>query len=112
MPRAVRTRKAPAAARDDVFKALADPMRRRLLVLLGGGEARVTDLAARFPVSRPAISKHLAVLRRAGLVTARTSGRDNLYRIVPKALREAAGYVREVEGFWDERMAALGRRLS
>ncbi|HUR63043.1 MAG TPA: metalloregulator ArsR/SmtB family transcription factor [Candidatus Thermoplasmatota archaeon] len=95
-----------------MFKALADPTRRRILVALGGGEARVTDLAAGFPVSRPAVSKHLAVLRRAGLVAMRKEGRANLYRIVPAALREAAGYVQDVEGFWAERMAALARRLA
>jgi DNA-binding transcriptional ArsR family regulator len=110
VPRAVRTRKGDA--RDAVFRALADPTRRRILVALGGGELRVTDIAARFAVSRPAISKHLAVLRRAGLVAMRKDGRDNLYRIVPAALREAAGYVQDVESFWAEKMARLSGRLS
>jgi DNA-binding transcriptional ArsR family regulator len=105
----VRTRKADP--RDAVFKALADPTRRSILVVLGGGERRVADVAARFPVSRPAISKHLAVLKRAGLVEMRKRGRDNLYRIVPAALRAAAGYVQDVEGFWGEKMAALDQRL-
>ncbi|MEA3202421.1 MAG: hypothetical protein QOI63_87 [Thermoplasmata archaeon] len=107
MPRAVRTRKADA--RDGAFRALADPTRRRILVLLGGGELRVTDLAAGFKVSRPAVSKHLAVLRRAGLVTFRRESRDNLYRIVPAALREAAGYVQDIEGFWAEKIGVLDR---
>ncbi|MCA1811815.1 MAG: metalloregulator ArsR/SmtB family transcription factor [Halobacteriales archaeon] len=110
MPRAVRTRKADP--RDAVFKALADPTRRAILVALGGGERRVADVAARFPVSRPAVSKHLAILKRAGLVEMRKQGRDNLYRIVPATLRAAAGYVQDVEGFWEERISLLSNHLT
>jgi DNA-binding transcriptional ArsR family regulator len=109
VPRAVRSAKAPV--QDAVFRALADPTRRGILVVLGGGEMRVADVAARFDVSRPAISKHLAVLARAGLVTARKQGRERFYAIVPGALRLAAGYAKDVDEFWRERLAALDKRL-
>ena len=109
MPRAVRTKK--TERQDEVFKALADPTRRRILVLLGGEERRVVELAERFAISRPAVSKHLAVLKRAGLVQMRREGRDHYYSIAPKALKEAAGYVQDVEAFWAEKMTSLSRRL-
>jgi DNA-binding transcriptional ArsR family regulator len=112
VPRAVRTRKvAPRRAEDAVFRALADANRRRILLVLGAGEARVSDIAAAFAVSRPAISKQLAVLRRAGLVTARKAGRERYYRIAPEALRSASGYARDVEGFWREGLARLDEKL-
>ncbi len=109
MPRAARTRKTDR--RDEVFRALADATRRHVLVALGAREMRVKDLAASLPVSRPAVSKHLAVLRRAGLVTARQQGRERLYSIVPGALRDAAGYVQDLEAFWAEKIEALTRSL-
>lgn len=105
MPRAVRTRKAPTE--DEVFRALADGNRRRILLVLGGGERRVSDIAAEFDVSRPAISKHLSILARAGLVSVRKVGRERLYAIAPGALRFAAGYASDVHDFWRERLAAL-----
>ncbi|MHB8606010.1 MAG: metalloregulator ArsR/SmtB family transcription factor [Thermoplasmatota archaeon] len=113
MPRAVRSAKVGAEQRTDaVFRALADPTRRRIVLLLAAGEMRTSDIAARFPVSRPAISKHLAVLKRAGLAAERRVGRERRYRLTRQALAEAAGYVRDVEAFWDERLGALDARLS
>ena len=110
MPRAVRSR-AAEGRRDAAFKALADATRRRILVLLAGDERAVKDLASNFRMSRPAVSKHLAVLRRAGLVMARKVGRENLYRIVPGELEKAAGYVADVDAFWKEQLGALEARL-
>ena len=109
MPRAVRSRKGPAE--DAVFRALADGTRRRILLVLGGGEMHVTDVAAEFAVSRPAVSKHLAVLKRAGLVTERRVGRERRYSIAPGALRLAAGYAKDVDAFWRRGLAALDERL-
>lgn len=111
MPRAVRSR-AAEGRRDAAFKALADATRRRILVLLAGEERSVGGLASHFPrISRPAVSKHLAVLKRAGLVTSRKRGRENLYAIAKRELHEAAGYVRDVDAFWKEQLNALDTRL-
>jgi DNA-binding transcriptional ArsR family regulator len=77
-----------AAAGSDVFRAVADPTRRAILDLLREGDRSVRELARPFHISRPAISQHLRVLRRAGLVRARQVGRKRLYRLKPKGLRE------------------------
>lgn len=70
----------------DVFSALADPVRRALLEEVATGPVRVVDLAARHPISRPAVSKHLRLLTEAGLVAARDRGRERHYALVPGAL--------------------------
>jgi DNA-binding transcriptional ArsR family regulator len=70
----------------DAFTALADPIRRELLQRLRGGAARVVDLSADRDVSRPAISRHLRILREAGLVSAQDRGRERHYRLEPSAL--------------------------
>jgi DNA-binding transcriptional ArsR family regulator len=70
----------------DVFGALADPVRRALLEELAAGPARVVDLAARHPISRPAVSRHLRVLTDAGLATATDHGRERHYALEPAAL--------------------------
>ena len=70
----------------DVFAALADPVRRSLLDEMAAGPARVVDLAAGRPISRPAVSKHLKVLEGAGLVQHRSRGTRNLYALAPEGL--------------------------
>lgn len=80
----------------DAFAAIADPVRRALLRSLGSGPARVVDLAADHPISRPAISKHLRVLTEAGLVTATVHGRERHYELVPRGLSPVAGLLREL----------------
>jgi len=76
-----------------VFRAIADPTRRRLLEVLRGGPLSVNRLAESFPVSRPAISKHLRCLREAGLVSEERQGRRRLYRLQARALAEVRGWV-------------------
>lgn len=80
----------------DVFAALADPIRRRILRRLAAGPARVVDLAAEHPVSRPAISRHLRVLGDAGLVRAEDVGRERHYHLDPGPLAEVASLVDEL----------------
>lgn len=70
----------------DPFAALADPVRRELLRTLAVGPARVVDLAAAHPISRPAVSKHLRVLVEGGLVSAQRRGRERHYSLVPEGL--------------------------
>ena len=82
----------------DAFEALADPVRRDLLRRLARGSARVVDLAADHPVSRPAISRHLRVLGEAALVEAEDRGRERHYSLVEDGLRPVAGLLRELRG--------------
>jgi DNA-binding transcriptional ArsR family regulator len=95
----------------DIFTAIADPSRRRLLDLLSVGEQPVNELAEAFRISRPAVSQHLRVLRDVGAVEERRVGRQRRYRLRPSALREVAAWIARYERFWDDRLAALGRRL-
>jgi len=82
----------------DVYAALADPVRRDLLRRLTAGPARVVDLAAAHPISRPAVSRHLRVLGQAGLVSAEDRGRERHYALRPDALRPVADLVVELAG--------------
>ena len=94
----------------DVFEAIAHPVRRDLLDLLANGERSVTDLAGPFPITRPAISQHLRVLREAGLVTERKVGR-RLYQLREAPLFQVSEWARKYDRFWHERFNALGRYL-
>lgn len=80
-----------------VFEALADPLRRALLRRLATGPARVVDLAAEHPVSRPAVSRHLRVLATAGLVTAEDVGRERHYRLQTEPLGQVRALLAELE---------------
>jgi DNA-binding transcriptional ArsR family regulator len=92
----------PAAALDNVFGALADPTRRAILARLRGGEATVGELAAPFALTQPAISKHLKVLERAGLVTRGRAAQTRPVRLNPAPLAEAAQWIGGYERFWTE----------
>lgn len=74
----------PSTRPEPVFAAIADPTRRRILEMLGNGPEAVQDIADRFDISRPAISRHLRVLADAGLVRARAEGRRNVYALEPE----------------------------
>lgn len=102
----------PAPARSDVFAALADPTRRALLDRLRGGEQPVGELARRFAVSLSAVSQHLAVLRRAGLVRPRRAGRARCYRLEPRPLKTVAAWVRAYEHFWSGKLEAFEAHLA
>lgn len=80
----------------DPFAALADPVRRALLRALADGPARVADLAAAHPISRPAVSKHLRLLTDAGLTSAQDRGRERHYRLEPDALAPVARLLAEL----------------
>jgi DNA-binding transcriptional ArsR family regulator len=92
--------------------ALADPTRRELLALLARGERAAGDLAGRFPVSRPAISRHLRVLREAGLVRSRTHGRQRLYALDPRPLRELDDWLEPYRDLWAQRLDALDTEIA
>jgi DNA-binding transcriptional ArsR family regulator len=92
---------------DQVYGAIADPTRRAILTVLAGGEANVGGLAGRFPISLNAVSKHVKVLERAGLVRRRILGREHVLRLNPGPLREATRWLEHYRAFWDTRLDAL-----
>jgi DNA-binding transcriptional ArsR family regulator len=83
------------------FAALSDPTRRSILARLALGETSVTDLAKPFPISLPAVSKHLKVLERAGLVAQSRNAQWRPCRLDAAPLKEAAGWLELYKGFWD-----------
>jgi DNA-binding transcriptional ArsR family regulator len=95
---------------DATFAALADPTRRAILARLASGEASVTDLAEPFAMSQPAISKHLKVLERAGLITRGREAQRRPRRLEPKPLAEANQWLESYRQFWEgtfQRLDAL-----
>jgi DNA-binding transcriptional ArsR family regulator len=97
---------------DEVFGALADPTRRDILAQLALGEATVTEIARRYPVSLNAISKHLMVLEGAGLVARHVEGRTHLMRLEAEPLRNAQRWLEMYRGFWESRLDALEEFLA
>src|SRR5262245_22892375 len=87
-----------------VFKAIADPTRREILRLLRGGGRAVGDIASNFRTSRPAISKHLRLLRSAGLVETRKRGTARICQLNAKPLRAIDEWLRDYEAFWNENL--------
>jgi DNA-binding transcriptional ArsR family regulator len=100
-----------AQASTDVFRAIADPTRRAILDRLRAGPANAGALAADFRQSRPAISKHLRVLREARLVVDTRVGRERLYAIDPVPLQSAAGWLEGYRAFWQSSLTKLKRHL-
>ena len=92
---------------DLVFHALGDPTRRAILARLAAGEATVGHLSRPFPLSFAAVSKHLGVLERAGLVTREARGRERVCRLNPAALDKARAWLEFHERFWTARLDAL-----
>lgn len=94
---------------DDVFAVLADPTRRGILELLAERDHSVNQLVAAFSVSQPAISRHLRVLREAGLVHVHGLGQRRIYRLEPEPLLALDGWLERYRTYWDERLDALKR---
>jgi DNA-binding transcriptional ArsR family regulator len=90
-----------------VFRAIADPTRREILRLLRGGRCTVGEIAGNFRTSRPAISKHLRLLRSAGLVVTRQDGTARICELNAKPLRAVNDWLREYAAFWDESLRSL-----
>ena len=93
------------------YAALAEPSRRRILDLLRTGELPVNDLVERIKLSQPGVSKHLRVLREAGLVDVRRSGRHRFYRLRPEPLREVDEWLEPYRAAMAARLDALERHL-
>ena len=101
----------PTDALDFVFATLADPTRRAILARLASGEASVKELAEPFQMSQPAISKHLKVLERAGLISRGRDAQRRPARIEGKPLQEVADYLEGYRAFWEEGFDRLDEYL-
>ena len=98
--------------RQAVFAALADPTRREVLRAVASGEAgTATELAARLPISRQAVAKHLEQLKQAQLVDATRAGRETRFEATPGPLADAIAWMTNVGTQWDERLGALRRAV-
>src|ERR1044071_6497450 len=99
------------AAEDKIFQALADPSRRAIFEALTRGEAAVKDLTARFDISQPAVSQHLAALKDAGLVSGRREGRMVYYRVEPRGMKPLIDWIAHYQSFWTEHVDRLQQLL-
>jgi DNA-binding transcriptional ArsR family regulator len=90
-----------------VLRALADQSRRTILDTLAGGPATAGELAALLPIARPGVSRHLRVLREAGLVEARQQAQQRVYRLRPEPLAEVDEWLGRYRALWEQRLGAL-----
>ena len=102
-------RSSPVA--DRIFQALADPSRRAIFESLTRGETAVKDLTARFDISQPAVSQHLATLKDAGLVNGRRDGRNVYYRVEPRGMKPLINWIAHYRIFWMEHVDRLEQLL-
>jgi DNA-binding transcriptional ArsR family regulator len=101
-----------ALAPDDrIFQALADPSRRAIFEALTRGETAVKELTARFEISQPAISQHLAALKGAGLVSGRREGRCVYYRVESRGMKPLIDWIAHYRAFWTDHVGRLERLL-
>lgn len=96
-----------APLKPDVFQAIADPTRRKLMRLLADKEMPVNAICEHFPMTRTAVSKHLRILSESRLVSARRDGRETRYKLEPEALLEVKEWVSFYEQFWDNKLSIL-----
>jgi DNA-binding transcriptional ArsR family regulator len=94
---------------DKIFRALGDPTRLAIMERLRGGESTAGDLAGGFRMSRPAVSRHIGVLRRARLVRERRVGRHRVYALAPESLRLVDDWIATYRKFWKSRLQELKR---
>jgi DNA-binding transcriptional ArsR family regulator len=92
---------------DRVFSAVSDPTRRAILARLADSDARVTDLAAAFPISLNSTSKHIRVLEGAGLIRRSIRGREHILTLDAAPLADAAGWIEHYRTFWRKQLASL-----
>lgn len=95
----------------DIFQAIADPTRRKLLKLLSDKELSVTELSNNFPISRTAVSKHLNILSEANLIIGQKIGKEKIYTLDPLPLLELKQWLSFYEKFWDNKLENLKNLL-
>ncbi|CAH0347251.1 metalloregulator ArsR/SmtB family transcription factor [Bacillus sp. CECT 9360] len=96
-----------SAQKHDVFQAIADPTRRKVLKLLAEKELPISEISSHFPISRTAVAKHLHILSEADLVSGRKVGREKRYRLQPEPLTEVKQWLAYYEKFWENKLSIL-----
>ncbi|MCO0597068.1 metalloregulator ArsR/SmtB family transcription factor [Peribacillus butanolivorans] len=96
-----------AAEKHDVFQAIADPTRRKVLQLLAEGDLPISEITSHFSISRTAIAKHLHILSEAELVSGRKVGREKRFRLQPEPLAELKQWLSFYDQFWDNKLSIL-----
>ena len=96
---------------DNIFSALADSSRRHILVLLSKGSKSAGSIAGEFKISRPAISKHLRILKDSGLVSTNKQGRQRYFSLNPKPIKEVFDWLKFYDKFWDEKLHLLKKYI-
>ncbi|HRW18925.1 MAG TPA: metalloregulator ArsR/SmtB family transcription factor [Dermatophilaceae bacterium] len=96
----------------DSWTALADPTRREIVTRLAGGAATAGAIAAAYDIARPGISRHLRVLREAGLVDVRQEAQRRIYSVRPEALDEVEAWCRQTRSLWSQRLDALDTEIA
>ncbi|MGA2582465.1 MAG: metalloregulator ArsR/SmtB family transcription factor [Tepidisphaeraceae bacterium] len=97
-----------AATTSDVFNAIAEPRRREIVDFLAlGSERDVTELVLKLGLPQPAVSKHLGVLRKVGVVDVKKAGQRRLYRLNPKELKPVHDWIQNFERFWTDQLASI-----
>lgn len=94
-----------------VFRALADPTRRQILLHLASESLAISDIAARFDITRTAINKHLAILEEGGLIKSEVSGRERRNSLTPEPMKSAFEWLGHFERYWDVKLADLQREI-
>ncbi len=90
-----------------IFRALADPTRRAILAMLASGDRPIGDIAAKFDMTRPAVAKHLAILKEGDLISVEAIGRERINKLNPAALKTAQDWLNHFDHFWDDRLSKL-----
>ena len=90
-----------------VFRAISDPTRRSIMALLAGKEQSLNEIVANYQMTRPAVTKHLKILREGGLISVRAQGRERLHRLQPEALKTVSEWLSFFSQFWDDKLADL-----
>jgi DNA-binding transcriptional ArsR family regulator len=93
--------------RQPIFRALADPTRRAILSMLAERERPIGDIASEFDMTRPAVAKHLKILKEGDLITVNQSGRERIHKLNPAPLKSASDWLNIFDQFWDDRLANL-----
>lgn len=90
-----------------VFRAISDPTRRSIMALLADKEQSLNEIAANYEMTRPAVTKHLNILKEGGLIRVRTRGRERLHRLQPETLKTVSDWLSFFDQFWDDKLADL-----
>ena len=95
----------------EAFRALADPTRRSILMLLSSQDMSIGEVAAKFEVTRGAIKKHLSILKEGNLISVRTAGRERINHLEPNTFRAVSDWLGYFDKYWDERLAGLKQAI-